>query len=158
MPRILILYHSQEYGHTATMARAVAEGVRKYAACDTGVEVVLFNAHEGRYPAADYRAFDGVAFGTPDYFSYFAGTLKTFLDDWYLAKKDDPAGLTGKSVALFLSHGGGGRARQPFEALFTRLGDPVAEMVVSQGPPDTGALAACRVLGEKLAQAVIRTS
>jgi multimeric flavodoxin WrbA len=154
MPKILIFYHSQEYGHTAAMARAVAEGARKSAAGGAEIEVVLHNANEGRYPAAEYRTFDGVAFGTPDYFSYFAGTLKTFLDDWYLAKKDDPAGLTGKPIALFLSHGGGGRARQPFEALFTRLGSPVAETVVSQGPPDTGALAACRELGAKLAQAV----
>lgn len=149
MSTILVLYHSQQYGNTAAMARALARGAET-----GGATVALYNTQEGRFPLEDYREVDAVAFGTPDYFSYFAGTLKTFLDDWYLAKKEDPRGLTGKHLALFLSHGGGGRARQPFEALFTRLGDPVGETVVCQGKPDAEALAACQQLGEKLARAL----
>lgn len=146
MKKILVLYHSQQYGHTEAMAKAVAEGVRA-----AGAAADLFNANTGRFPMEDYRYYDAAAFGTPDYFSYFAGTLKTFLDDWYLAKKADPKGLTDKPLALFLSHGGGGRAREPFRLLFERLGETTGDLVESSGRPDAEVLMACRKLGEHLA-------
>ena len=149
MASILILYHSQQYGNTGAMAEAVAEGARAI-----GVDVTLCNANDGRVDIELYRACDAVAFGTPDYFSYFAGTLKVFLDDWYLVKRDNPAGLTDKPIALFLSHGGGGAARRPFELLFSRLGTQVGEVVESRGAPTPATLEACRALGQQLAEAV----
>ena len=149
MKTVLVLYHSQQYGNTAAMAAAVAEGAKA-----GGAEVTLCNANDGRVNIELYRGCDAVAFGTPDYFSYFAGTLKVFLDDWYLVKRDDPAGLTGKPLALFLSHGGGGAARRPFELLFSRLGTQVGEMVESRGAPTSDILDACRALGQKLAEVI----
>lgn len=149
MAAILILYHSQQYGNTAKMAEAVAEGVEA-----AGAEASLYNTNDARFDVSLYRAFDAAAFGTPDYYSYFAGTLKVFLDDWYLAKCDDPTGLTGKPIALFYSHGGGGAARRPFEQLFSRMGTPVGEIVESNGAPSASVLAACRALGRQLAEAV----
>ena len=148
MATILVLYHSQEYGNTAAMAEAVAEGAKSASA-----DVTLINANERRITLDAYRTYDAVAFGTPDYFSYFAGTIKVFLDDWYIAKKISAARLTDKPYALFLSHGGGGRAQRPFEELFSRMGTKVGETVTSRGRPTPAILEACRTLGKQLAQA-----
>jgi multimeric flavodoxin WrbA len=149
MTTILVLYHSQQYGNTAKMAEAVAEGAR-----EAGAEVTLHNANEARFDVDRYRGFDAAAFGTPDYYSYIAGTLKVFLDDWFLAKREDPTGLTDKPVAMFYSHGGGGAVRGPLKTLFTKLGPPVAEPVESLGEPSGTVLAACRDLGQSLVESV----
>jgi multimeric flavodoxin WrbA len=149
MASILILYHSQQYGNTEAMAEAVAEGVR-----DAGADVTLHNANEGRFDVDRYRGFDGAAFGSPDYYSYIAGTLKVFLDDWFLAKGENASGLTDKPVALFYSHGGGGAVRRPLQTLFSKLGEPVSKPVESLGAPSGGVLDACRDLGRALVDAV----
>jgi flavorubredoxin len=148
MSALLVLYHSQEYGNTAAMAQAIAEGARA-----AGANVTLVNTNEERMDPEQYRRFDAVAFGSPDYYSYIAGGLKTFLDDWYIAKKSDSRGLTGKPYSLFCSHGGGGRARGPLEDLFGRMGTQVGETITSRGRPNDPVLDACRELGRQLAEA-----
>lgn len=95
------------------MAEAVAEGAQA-----VGAQVTLVNTNEQRMDIEAYRAFDAVGFGSPDYYSYLAGTLKTFLDDWYIAQKTNARGLSGKPYGLFYSHGGGGNVRGPLEDLF----------------------------------------
>jgi flavorubredoxin len=77
-----------------------------------------------------------------------------FRDDWYIAQKSNPAQPSDKPYALFLSPGDGGRAQQPFERLFQRLGTKVGATVTSQGTPTTPTLVACRALGQQLAQAI----
>jgi multimeric flavodoxin WrbA len=64
----------------------------------------------------DFLNIDAIAWGTPDDYSYPAGTLKTFFNDLY---PWDKAGIPvkGKPMILFMSHGGGGRAKQLFEGL-----------------------------------------
>ena len=147
MKKILVLYHSQQYGNTQIMAKAVAAGARS-----AGAEVSLVNANDGRFPIESYREYDAVAFGTPDYYSYFAGTLKVFLDDWYIAKQKNADHLTDKPVALFYSHGGGGAAVTPFEKLFSRLGHKVGTTVESMGTPTPGVIQRCEALGRQLAE------
>lgn len=149
MKTILVLYHSQQHGNTGAMAEALADGART-----GGADVTMINTHEQHVDMETYRAADAVAFGTPDYYSYFAGTLKVFLDDWYFAKQANPEGLTGKPVALFLSHGGGGAARTPFVKIFSRIGSPVGTLVESHGAPTPATLDACRTLGQQLAEAI----
>ena len=149
MPTVLVLYHSQEYGNTTAMAEAVAAGARA-----AGAEVTLVNTNEERLDIEAYRRFDAVAFGTPDYYSYIAGGLKMFLDDWYLASKSDRQGLENKPYGLFFSHGSGGRARGPFEELFRRMGTQVGETVDCLRAPDDASLEACRELGRRLVAAV----
>lgn len=141
--KALIIYHSQQHGNTGKMAEAVAEGFGKGA--------TLWNTNEKRFDVTKVPGFDCIAVGTPDYFSYMAGTLKTFMDDIYIAERNDVEVITGKPVGLFLSHGGGGRAKGPFEKLFKRLGDIVGETVESSGAPDVRVLDACRALGKTLA-------
>ena len=149
MGSILILYHSQEYGNTAAMAQAVGEGARA-----AGADVTLVNTNERRLDVDLYRRFDAVAFGSPDYYSYVAGGLKVFVDDWYIARRSDPQGLENKPYGLFYSHGGGGRVRGPFQELFGRMGSQVGETIESYGRPNDAVLKACRELGRQLANAV----
>jgi NAD(P)H dehydrogenase (quinone) len=149
MTSILVLYHSQEYGNTTAMAKAVGEGAKV-----AGAEVTLVNTNEQRLDIERYRGFDAVAFGSPDYYSYIAGGMKTFLDDWYISQKSNSQGLKDKPYGLFYSHGGGGRVRGPLEELFGRMGTKVGETVASRGRPDDAVLEACRELGRQLADAV----
>jgi multimeric flavodoxin WrbA len=149
MKSLLVLYHSQEYGNTGAMAEAVAEGARA-----AGADVTLVNTNEVRMDPEQYRGFDAVAFGTPDYYSYLAGGLKTFLDDWYIAQRSNSQGLKDKPYGLFYSHGGGGAVRRPLEELFGRMGTKVGQTVESRGRPNDSVLEACRVLGRQLANAV----
>lgn len=146
MVKILVLYHSQQHGNTEKMARAVAEGLEA-----EECKVALFNTNTKRYPIEEYAGYDGVAFGTPDYFSYIAGTLKTFMDDWYINR--NKPGYTGKPYAVFYSHGGGGRVKDTL-SLFSRVGSQVGKPVESSGAPSKLVLDQCRVLGIELAKAV----
>ncbi|MGC9346713.1 MAG: flavodoxin family protein [Anaerolineae bacterium] len=148
MASILILYHSQQYGNTQQMAMAVAEGAKA-----AGASVTIHNTNEGRFDVEAYRKFDAVAFGSPDYYSYIAGTLKVFLDDWFIAKGKDPADLEDKPIALFYSHGGGGAVKRPLENLFSRLGYQVGETVESLRAPSERVITALRDLGRQLAEA-----
>lgn len=149
MSSVLVLFHSQEHGNTAAMAEAVATGIRS-----ADVDVVLVNTNEQRLDIEQYRSFKAAAFGSPDYYSYIAGGLKVFLDDWYIAKQSDPRGLDGKPYALFYSHGGGGAVRGPLEKLFSSMGTKVGDTVGSGGRPTETTLAACRRLGRQLAEAL----
>ncbi len=142
--KALIIYHSQQHGNTGKMAEAVADGF--------GEGATLWNTNEERFDVNKVPEYDCIAVGTPDYFSYMAGTLKTFMDDIYIAERNGVKGITGKPIGLFFSHGGGGRAKEPFEKLFNRLGDVVGETVESSGTPSAGTLEACRSLGKSLAE------
>jgi len=152
MGSLLVLYHSQEYGNTAAMAQAVGEGARA-----TGADVTLVNTNERRLDIDQYRQFDAVAFGSPDYYSYIAGGLKVFVDDWYIARKSNRRGLENKPYGLFYSHGGGGRVRDPLQKLFGRMGSQVGETIESYGRPTDAVLEACRKLGRQLANRITLT-
>jgi len=144
--KALVLYHSQQYGNTEKMANAIAEGLRS-----EGLDVELHNANDERFPIEKYPAYHCVAFGTPDYFSYVAGTLKTFMDDWYINR--NKPGYQNKPYAVFYSHGGGGRARESL-SLFSRVGTQIGKSVESRGTPSLKVLEECRNLGADLAKAV----
>jgi len=144
MARMLIIYHSQQFGNTKALAEALAEGVRQ-----AGGEVELMNTNEQRVTLAKFLAADAIGLGTPDYFSYLAGTIKTFLDDLYLW---DQAGkpVKGKPAVLFFSHGGGGKVKQPFESLARRFFQQVGETVEVQRPASDEARKKCLAIGKEL--------
>ena len=151
MTSILILYHSQEYGNTKLMAEAIAEGVEQF-----GGKATLFNTNDKRFVIEEFRQFDAVAFGSPDYYSYIAGGLKTFVDDLYIARKSNREGLGNKPYSLFYSHGGGGRVREHFENLFRALkvGKKIGSTIESLGAPDDTVIQVCHELGRDLVHAV----
>ena len=143
---IAIIYHSQSKGHTRAAARLVAEGVRE----DEEFEVELHNTDDGRVSPRLLARCAAVAFGTPDYFSYPAGGMKMFADDWLIEKRRSNGELEGMPMGLFLTHGGGQRAQEPFESLFDRIGEQVSETVAIAGAPDEQAAQRCRELGRRL--------
>ncbi len=147
MGKILVIYHSQQYGNTKILAEALAEGAR-----EAGGKVNLINTNERRATLEEFLGADAVAIGTPDYFSYVAGTIKTFFDDIYLW---DLAGesVKGKPAVLFCSHGGGGgKVRQPLESFAHRFFLQVGETVSSGCPIREEAKKNCRTLGKKLVE------
>jgi len=148
MSKALVIYHSQQYGNTALMAEAVAEGLRS-----SGLKVVMFNTNEDRLDLTLFPHYSCVAFGSPDYFSYIAGGLKTFMDDHYIESRKGTEGMKGKPYALFYTHGGGGKVKNVMMDLFKSIGTLVGDPVGCQGKPTPDILEECRKLGEKLAAA-----
>ena len=144
MGKIIVIYHSQQYGNTKMLAEALAEGVR-----EAGAQVTLINTNERRITLEEFLSADGFAIGTPDYFSYVAGTVKTFFDDLYLWDQSGKP-VRGKSAVLFFSCGGGGKVKQPFEALAQRFFRQVGETVGSQRPISDEAKKKCSALGKEL--------
>jgi len=145
----MVLYHSQEYGNTEAMAKAVAEGAQ-----NAGAKVTLINTDTKRVDIDQFRQFDAVVFGSPDYWGYIAGGLKIFVDDFYIARKANRQGLEDKPYGLFYSHGGGGNVREPFEKLFMmmKLGSKIGRTVESYGNPNSKSLEECRELGQQLVE------
>jgi multimeric flavodoxin WrbA len=141
--KIIVIYHSQQYGNTKILAEAIAEGAR-----EAGAEVNLINTNERRVTEEEFLATDAVAIGTPDYFSYVAGTIKTFFDDLYLWDQSGKP-VKGKPAALFFSCGGGGRVKQPFESLAQRFFHPVGETLESARPISSEAKKKCFALGQE---------
>ena len=126
----------------------MAEGLK-----ESGLQVVSLNTNEDRLDCSTYPHFDCVAIGSPDYFSYIAGGLKMFLDDNYIEEQKGTEGMFDKPIALFYSHGGGGKVKQPLVSLFKRLGPLVGEPVESYLKPTEKVLEKCRKLGQVLAAA-----
>ena len=146
MAKILVIYHSQQYGRTKEIADAIVDGAR-----EAGAEVETFNTNEQRVSLNDLMAADAVAIGTPDYYSYVAGTIKTFFDDLYLWDKAGKA-VIGKPAALFYSHGGGGLVKQSLEKFGLRFFKQVGE-IIERGPANAEeAQKKGRALGRELAQ------
>ena len=144
MKRILVVYHSQQFGNTKILAEALADGVRK-----AGADVKLINTNEHRVALKEFMSADAVALGTPDYFSYPAGTIKTLFDDIYLWDKSGEP-VKGKPAVFFISHGSGGRVRQPLESFAERFFTKVVQTASFQRPIDEDAKRACRELGKQL--------
>ena len=144
MKKILIVYHSQQFGNTNILALALADGIQ-----DAGGEVLMINTNERRVNSEELIAADAVAIGTPDYYSYPAGTIKTFFDDLYLWDKSGKP-VKGKPAVLFMTHGGGGRAKQPFEGFADRFFQRLGETVSSGRPVSDEAKNRCFNLGKEL--------
>jgi multimeric flavodoxin WrbA len=148
MGKVMVIYHSQQYGNTKMLAEALGEGVR-----EAGGEAELVNTNERRVTLEEFLSADGIAIGSPDYFSYVAGTVKTFFDDLYLWDQSGKP-VKGKPAVLFFSCGGGGKVRQPFESLAQRFFQRVGEMVGSERPISEEAKKKCFALGRELVRAL----
>lgn len=73
--KILIVYHSRG-GHTAEMAKAVADGAKKNQHAEITVKPV------GEVKCAELLATDALIVGSPVYWSNMAGEVKSFFDRW----------------------------------------------------------------------------
>lgn len=121
MTKVLVLYYST-YGHTETMAKAVAEGARKV----PGTEVVVKRVPElmprevaekagakleQAAPLAtpqELADYDAIIFGTPTRFGNMAAQMRNFLDQ--TGSHWTKGALVGKVGSVFAStatqHGG----------------------------------------------------
>ncbi len=146
MGKIIVVYHSQQFGNTREIAEALAEGAR-----ESDGEVELINTNERRVRLEDLLSASAVAIGTPDYYGYPAGTIKTLFDDMYLwDKAGEP--VKGKPAALFYSHGGGGTVRKVLEKFAARFFEQVGK-TVERGPQGgQDAKKKCLALGKELAK------
>jgi len=144
---VLVLFYTRG-GRTEALANAIAEGVN-------GVDGASAKLKRVDYATVnDFISCDAVAFGSPNYFSYMAGTMKDFFDRALSIRER----VTGKPAAAFTSGGGSSNsALLTLERMISsfRL-EKVAEGVVSQGTPTEGDLAECRKLGEALAEAAVK--
>ena len=147
MVEVLVLFYTRG-GRTEALANAVAEGVNGVDGASAIVKPVDYAT------VNDFISCDAVAFGSPNYFSYMAGMMKGFFDRALSTRER----VTGKPAAAFTSDGGSSNsALLTLERMISsfRL-EKVAEGVVSQGTPTERDLAACRKLGEVLAEAAIK--
>lgn len=150
MKRVLVVYHSQEYGNTARMAELVAQGCRQV----SNIELQMVNTNESRVDMDVAASADGFAIGSPDYFSYVAGGVKQFFDDLYIAALAGKS-VKGKPCVLFMTHGGGGKGITSLENLARAMNlEVIAPSVVCQGAPGGEVSEQSIQLGKLLAERV----
>jgi len=145
MTRALVVYYSGT-GNTRAMAQAVAEGAKTVA----DVEVILKEAEQAS--VNDLVDADAIAFGSPTYFSYMAGVLKTLFDKAWLSRSE----IEGKPFAAFTS-GAGSQARslQSIENIGTSCGlQKACPGVAVAGMPTESQNETCRSLGAALGKAI----
>jgi flavorubredoxin len=144
--KALVIYHSQT-GNTEKLAFAVKEGIES-----CGVDVILKKASEAELN--DLLSSDGYCFGTPDYFSYMAGTLKDFFDQTYYPSEGK---VTNRPYVCFVSHGGGGKAVSSLERMaeWFKL-KQVAKPLLVTGKPTKADLEKAKELGKQLAEGIIK--
>ncbi|WP_174590656.1 flavodoxin family protein [Methanocella conradii] len=151
-PRILIVYTSRS-GNTEALARALAEGAAE--AGNRNVEVVVKKARD--VSRQDIEEACALAFGSPTYYSYMSGELKTLFDDALLYKDS----FYSKPTVVFAT-GNGGQSKcvesieailELFEAMLIQKSDILSPGLAVQGKPDDGALGQARAVGRRLGEA-----
>ena len=143
MSTIYVIYHS-DTGNTEKLAQHVAEGAKAV----EGTNVKLTSAGELDYD--DAAKADGYAIGSPDYFSYVAGQVKTFFDK---TLSDDR--FHGKPYVGFGTHGGGAKVLDCIDRLAKAVKlQQVAPGVMTKGRPDSPGAEQARQLGRKLSEAL----
>lgn len=142
MPKVIVLFDSQS-GHTRAAAESIAEGVHLV----PGAEAALMDAE-----TLDVEAIadaDAVAIGSPNYYTYVSGRIKTFFD---LAFRN--AAFKGKPFAAFSTHGGGGGVSECIEKLAGSIGmNKIADGLDFLNAPAGDQFKTCRHMGQVLGRA-----
>lgn len=147
MSKILVVYHSQT-GNTKFAAEAVGRGADSVRGTDVEIKPAL------KATAQDLLKCDGIAVGSPDYFSYMAGGLKDFFDRAYYPTKGEVAETP---CVIFVTHGGGGRAVESVKQMCEKFQfDIIAPPVLVKGRPNEEAQTELEDLGKALAETCAR--
>lgn len=109
---IPILYYSKG-GKTKTLAKRIHEIFTAIAPKNFKIE--MMSATEPNWEALKKAA--AFIIGTPDYFSYPAGQIKIFFDEFYESRNE----LKDRPVFGFVTHGGTGKAIKPLQELCSSL-------------------------------------
>lgn len=143
MSKILVIYHTLS-GNTEAAAEYIAQGAREIA---DEVEVKLAKEAD----AEDLRSCGAIAVGTPDYFSYMAGMVKDFFDRTYYPTQGQVAG---KPCVIFVTHGGGGRAKDSIQSICDSFEfDVLTGPVMIKNSPEGEDVVSLKDAGRKLARA-----
>jgi NADH oxidase (H2O-forming) len=145
MKKLLVLYYSRS-GNTEKMANAVAEGAKA-----DGVSVEV-NFH---VDTQDLISFDAIAVGAPTYHHDMPVDFKNLFEE--AASKG--LNLKGKVAAVFGSYGWSGEAPKLLtELLKNKFGMQVIEPpLTAKYAPDANALTACKELGKKISETLMKT-
>jgi len=159
--RILVAFYSRT-GHTAALAKAVAEGARKAGQTEVSIKNVA------DVKCAELLAADALIVGSPVYWSNMAGEVKSFFDRWSTDCQVLPPAfpMKDKLGAAFVTAGGVSSGKEI--ALLTILAAMIGNrmIVLSEGqalgatattgegklPLDEEALREGRDLGERVAR------
>ena len=141
MGKVLVVYCSMS-GNTRAAAEAVADGARS-----AGAQVDLRSGSEAQ--PHDLLHCDAVALGSYDAFSYMGGGLKDFFDRTFYPTQGQ---VTNKPCAVFVTHGGGGKASENIQSIVqTFKMKEVTPPVLIKGRPEGQAVGFLKALGAKLA-------
>ena len=154
---MLVIYHSRT-GNTETLAKAIAEGVRK-----EGIECVLKRVSDVK--KEDFLEADGIIAGSPAYFGSMASELKKVFDEFVDIREE----MEGKIGAAFATSGdkSGGKETTLLSIIQAMLiygmiivGDPMDATghygVSCTGRPSSRDLENARKLGKRVANLVKR--
>ncbi|HTY91853.1 MAG TPA: flavodoxin domain-containing protein [Methanocella sp.] len=153
-PNILIIFTSWS-GNTEALAEAIAGGAR--GAGNGNVDVTVKRA--GDTGRGDIEKASALAFGSPTYYSYMSGEMKTLFDK-ALPFRD----AFYKKPAIAFATGNGGQQKciesierilEFFEVTFVQRSDILSAGLAVQGKPDEGALRQAKAIGRKLGDAGI---
>ncbi|MFQ5956848.1 MAG: FprA family A-type flavoprotein [Candidatus Brocadiales bacterium] len=147
-PKAIVIYVSM-YGSTATLEKAVVEGLK-----EEGVEAVAYNMVRSDISqmVIDLVDSSAIIFGSP---SFYGGTHPRLASSVELIRSIKPRG---KIVAVFGSYGWGGGAAKEIKARLAPAGFDVIEALEIKGPPKGEALNKARALGKTVAQKVKEVS
>jgi len=150
--KILVVYTSWS-GNTEALARAIVEG-----AADAGnknVEVEMKRARD--VGQQDIEGASALAFGSPTYYSYMSGEMKTLFDNALPFKE---AFYHKPVVAFATGQGGQLKCIQSIEAIlelfgvvFIQKSDILSAGLAVQGRPNEDALRQAKAVGRKLGDA-----
>ena len=146
MKKLLVLFYSRS-GNTEKMAKAVAEGAQS----SGNIEVEVSYHVE----TDDLASFDGIAVGAPTYNHAMPVDFKNLFDE----ASAKSLNLKGKVGAVFGSFGWSGEApKLVLEILKNRFEMQVIEPpLLAKYAPDENALAACKDLGKKISETLMKT-
>ena len=142
MALIYVIYHS-ETGNTHALADRVAKGAEA-----DGAEVRVVSADDVNL--AEVARADALAIGSPDYFNYVAGPVKSFFDHVLYDER-----FKGKPFVGFGTTGGSGKVVEVIASLARSCGlAEAAPGLLTRGRPSPAEVEKARELGRTLAQRV----
>lgn len=151
-PNILIIFTSWS-GNTEALAEAIAEGAK--GAGNGNVDVSVKRA--SNVARSDIERASALAFGSPTYYSYMSGEMKSLFDN-ALPYRD----TFYKKPAIAFATGQGGQLKciqsiegilELFDVGFVQRSDILSAGLAVQGRPDEGAIRQAKAIGRKLGDA-----
>lgn len=109
---VYIVYHSKK-GSTKLLAQRIMDVFRSL--FPKNIQIELMNVDD--IDMDGLKKADGFVIGSPDYFSYPSGKIKTIFDELYDIRSE----LSGRPSFGFITHGGSGKAVKPLSSLINSI-------------------------------------